>query len=478
MKHRRRVVLALLATGLAGAAVWRIASSSRESDAEILLAARKAFIQGRNGEAETLAKQALARRPEWQGALLIAGRAAAQAGRHEEAFGFLDRAVEQGGLLSSEAAFVAAELRLDLGQPTPAESLFRQVLQTTPGHGGAIERLSHLLNITGRRWEAAPHLLEMVRKGNYDAETLVLLGDLDALVESPQELEAMRRASPDDPAPLVGLARVAVAGGDLPQAESLLRQALAIDPKPIEGQAQLGWVLLERGDEAGLVAWNAQLPSSAGVHPTAWLVRGLWARSHNQPQAACRCFWETLRRDPNNEAAHANLSELLDPNHPSRGHEMLVSRTEMLAQLKAALSKLDPARRTGDTDGDIVERMTTTATLCEQLGRLWEAWAWYGLILKVAPSDARALREYSRIVGLLTPGTPQVLTVNNPSAVINLSTSPLPEWPRADGASAMRNAAREVGAEFVPADDGDALTGGASEGVRGASAPSSAIVTE
>jgi len=430
MKYRRQAVLAAVALFLATGAVWGVVRATRTSDEELLFAARRAFYQGRNQEAVDLARQVLSRRPDWQEALVVAGRSSAQLGYHADAIGYLEQATTQGGFLAVEAAFSAGELHEKLHRASQAEAHYRQVLQLEPGHRAALEHLARLLNITGRRWEAASYMLELVRKGEQNPETLTLLGDMEAILDQHEVLEKMRQAAPNDPLPLLGLARLAFAHEKLPEAEALLRHALQLDAKLIPVHALLGTVLLQRDDQPGLTAWQASLPNAAAAHPQVWLVRGLWARDHNQDRSACRCFWETLRRDPNNAVAHLQLSMLLEPEHASRGHDMLVARIEVLSRLNEKLRWMFPLREKLGEMPDAVAQMSAVASLCEQAGRLWEAWAWNGQILKQSPSDLQALKDFARIGGLLTEGTPQVLTVHNPSAVINLSTYPIPMWPK------------------------------------------------
>ena len=69
--------------------------------------------------------------------------------------------------------------------------------------------------------------------------------------------------------------------------------------------------------------------------------------------------------------------------------------------------------------------MLRCATACEELGRLWEAWAWHVTVETYHPGEAIA-GERERLNSLLTPETPQTLASQDLARQFDFSHYPIP----------------------------------------------------
>ena len=356
---------------------------------------------------------------------------------------------------SVSGQFRAGEMLVDLGRLSDAERKYRRALACDPDHRQSHLRLTYVLGITGRLWESVPHMLALVRSGRFPAEHLLKLGAFDRVVNERRMLARCRQAAPDDPLPLLGQARVALVENDVPAARKLLEQVIAVLPNENEAQVQLGSVLLETGSAEEFLDWLAKLPSSADQHPDSWVLRGRWCLDQNDLQAAARCFWEAVRRDPNHRQANYRLGTALAALNSPEQASVFLTRAEKLEELATIVDDL--FRNNHDK-----ESMRKASVLTEALARVWEAWGWARLAQSEDPASDWAQQTIARLVPQLRPDLPQTLPEGEPARAVDLSSYALPNWkslrglatshPR-DEASGVQirfvDVAAEAGIEFV-----------------------------
>ena len=275
-------------------------------------------------------------------------------------------------------AFAEAERDLAEGRAVAAEAHLRQALKENPGHGDAANRLAYLLGVEGRCWEAEPLLRAAVRQGRFTLHHLVLLGALEPVIRDPALVELCQHRKPPNTLPLLGVARTAIKQGQREQAASLLQQIVAGHPDCSEAQARLGSLLLD-GSPAAFLDWHERLPATANEHPEIWLVRGGWARDHDDLRGAVRCFLQAARLDPNHQLAHMELGRLFHSLGDAEHARQFSERGERLRQLGILVDEVykDPQNP---------QLMHRAAELCEVLGRLWEARGWAQTALQLDPN--------------------------------------------------------------------------------------------
>ena len=426
---------------LAATVGWRLWQSAR-SPARLLEQGRQALRAKDYAAVERLCREMPSDAPQSPAMLLLAGQAAAGEGRLTDAIDYYDRIPAAIGQHAANGRSAAGDLFMRLGQASKAETKYREALEIDPHNVVVHDQLANLLALEGRRFESLRHFYEVLRHGQCSFEVLLQAGQHAATIDVPDDLARCRAAAPDDPVPLIGLARIEMHKQNFAKAAEMLRQVIAQAPEYVEAHALLGRVLLQAPGDDELRAWSASLPAHADWHPDVWAVRGLWAKRRGQTKAAARAMWEALRRHANHQAATLELSQLLNALGDSEMAEGLVSRGAALADFSATLELLymfggaavddDPARRE-----ELFKRrngvtlVVRAARQTETLGRLWEAWGWNRIALSLGNVDW-AREALQRIEPQLGPSLPPTLPQVDPGVLLDLSHYPLPDDPLPD----------------------------------------------
>lgn len=439
----------LVAVGLA--VLW----SLRPSTQGLLSDAERALAIGEVARAEHLALRVTARDPQHARALRLAGEAAARQQRYDAAVGYFEQVPEDGGTDFAEAQSIAGLLRLQqLGQASAAEECFRRALRHDPHHLAANAGLFQVLEISGRRWEAVPHVLELLRQEQFRANHLHILGSEPEEFRASQQLQECARTVPDDPVVLLGLAHAAINSDDPARARPMLEQALRSNPLLIAAHARLGELLLRSASADDFIEWHAQLPPPADQHPEIWMLRGECAKRQEERQVAVRCYWEALRRDPNLRAANYQLALTLTELGEAKSAAPFFHRGELLQDLREVEGRLSQ-------EGVGLPVSRERVRLLVELGRYWEAWGWSRIVMQRDSGIAWAEREVARLQSLLATGDSLTATELNPALHIDFSDRPRPHWsgatrasssssqsPAAPAAVTFEDDAREAGLNF------------------------------
>lgn len=385
----------------------------------LIAEARQAVAQGDYHQAMDLALQASKRDRANVEALLLAAEAAKRSGDPIIALEHYRRLPEtEGSRAVVEALKDAGQLAIHLGHATDAERFYKRALRWADDDLVIHRRLAALYLGEARRWESTPHLFALVRGQAFTLEELAFLGNLEELYDAEQLMDLFERSVAGDVAPLIGRARLYLFKNFPEKGEALLRRIIAERPDLIEAQAQLGVVLVSESRDADFETWHRQLPSKADDHPEIWWVRATSARKHGDPHVAIRCAWEALRRHPNHVGAMYQLAQLLAAEGRPEQAQVFAERA---AKLEALATNIHDVLLREPT----AERMLKCARLCEDLGRLWEAWGWHVAVETYHPKEVlRGERE--RLKGLLTPDLPQTRPSHSLAYVFDFSHYPLP----------------------------------------------------
>ena len=413
---------------LAGAVygIWYSAYARMNTPEMLLARAQDAFERKDYSAAREMAERSLEGDADPSAALILAGKAALAEEDFEDSLAYFSRVEPNISSDSVEARVAAGELATTLGKASEAEVHFRAALSGDKMHPLANSMLGYLLSAEGRSFEAAPfHYVPLKTAGEAPIETLALLAGAEPMVVNRDQMDRFLEKSPKDAAPLIAKARLAMSENRLPEAGELLERIVREAPNLAEGQARYGEWLLGQSPEK-LREWSASLPKSAEEHPVVWLVRGRAAEQASQTEAAAHAYWRAVQLDP----THAGATERLGQALQALGRP----EAEPIAARAAALRELaevaDNLRRSPPQAGDAVgmAAMERAATLCADLGRLWEACAWARKSLEIDPSGAawaKALME--REMRRLQPNVPRTLPEANPGRTLNLSAYPLPD---------------------------------------------------
>ncbi|MFO1042432.1 MAG: FG-GAP-like repeat-containing protein [Planctomycetaceae bacterium] len=409
-------VIAVIALGMTAFLLFRSAGPTSDSLLEV---ARLNLARGDFRRAEELAHQAASGSNPSPWALIVAAEAALKTNRFADALDYYQRVPRLSPEASDSADFGVAEMLCHLGRISESEEQLRQLLVKNPAHKLAHLRLAFLLNITGRRWQAQPHLLYLVQNRAANVEHLLLLGNSQRQIEDRALLDATASQYPDDPLPSLGAARLALSLNRPDEAKPLLKQVLAVRPNELEALVRWGQLLLEEPDSGPFVTWSDKLSADVERHPDVWMLRGQLAQARKQPEVAARCFWEALRRDPDHLAACHQLGRTLTLLGESELAAVFLERSDILQRLASILDDLFHHR-------DHVESMRRAAILTRQLGRLWEAASWSSIALSIHPELTWAIEILQEVSPQLHAELPQTGPAFDPARRIDLSRYPLP----------------------------------------------------
>lgn len=280
---------------------------------------------------------------------------------------------------------------------TDAETAFRKVLTTEPSIATANRRMGHLLNTLGRRWESSEYFFAALQGGQFTVEDLLLLGNFEEVFDSSELLSEALEKSPGDPTPKLSVVHKAFAQNRFDGAEETLKEVIQFRPTLLQAHAILGKLYLESEQLDQIARWHNALPEGANSFPDIWVVRGQWARKTSQTHAAASCFMKAVSLEPNHLLANFSAAQMLINLGRDEEAKPYLERSELLASVNAELHPIY-------FEGPIPKKVQAVSGLMEQLGRIWEAWAWNSVLLKSTPQDAELQARdarYKRILKVL-----------------------------------------------------------------------------
>jgi Flp pilus assembly protein TadD len=134
--------------------------------------------------------------------------------------------------------------------------------------------------------------------------------------------------------------------GNLPSAETTLREALRLKPDSIEAQCNLGLVLENRGEFNDAAAWFRKAIGSKPMHAPAYYHLALCLLKLDQRDDAERAFRDAVRCRPNFAEAHRDLGHLLaETGKTAEARTELERAVDLAPSDDAARKMLDQLRR-------------------------------------------------------------------------------------------------------------------------------------
>ena len=401
--------------------VGAVASCFWPSSTDSLLnQARMAESDGDLTRAHLLVSRVIEQDPQSVEGLLLAGIIANKSGDVLQELKYYRQLPEAAGSIEvANRLKEAGQLALRGGRAQDAEYCYRRALRLLPDDQIIHRRLGTLFLGEARRWESSVHLFALVKGMSFTLEELAFLGNSDEIYDAEQMISFFEQSVPEDLIPTMGRARLKIFQVSFAEAETLLRRILHQQPDFTEAQVQLGVLLMLESRKEELEEWRNQLTPTMKQHPETWWVLGKSAREAGDLSGAIRCAWETLRLDPNHLSATYQLAQLLLAEGRTKDAQVFFERAANLETLAFTIHELLLRNPTA-------EKMLRCAKACEDLGRLWEAWAWHVTVETYHP-DKVMPGERSRLRQLLTPQTPQTLVTHDLAQQFDLSRYSLPE---------------------------------------------------
>ena len=432
MRRSGWIIAGLLVIGavVAGIVLQRRADAPRT---DYLEAARIALRDKRYDDALLAAEKQLAITPDSLGALRCIAESKTRVGQLDDVLRIVEKAPATAGADPHDDAFtlwmLGGHIELLAGKARQAEDYLRRAHALRPKDLDANRRLVFLLTVTGRRWESRPYLRTLVRQQDQTMEELILASDIWPVYEMEGELERFSRASPQDPLPVLGRARVAVHRQEYERAVDLLRKTIAGEPDLIEAHAWLGFALAQSPQTAtSLGDWEKKLPKGADDHPVVWIARALGAEQTGQTDAAIRCYWEATRRDPQFDLPHSQLARVLHATGRDEAARQVQLRADRLYELAALLKRIHADRDDVTKLPNGWKTLAELASQFETLGRFGEAWNWNRQLARRPDEAPWAEAEAKRLEPLAKDDPFFVASSGDPTGSLDYSSLPLPRW--------------------------------------------------
>ena len=319
----------------------------------------------------------------------IAADSAAQMGDFSRAMQHLNLLKTDQNSIALKASLLTAKLAhfqtLDLRK---AESAYKTALTLDPHNVDALEGLVRLLAVCGRRREAIPLLLQLVKDG-FASDLLTIAARGSGTINDPEFLSSAHNAFPTDSRTLVGLAVIADRSGDWATAVNYCRSAIESDPEFLPAMVDLGQYLLAAARFEELDEWEQQLFPPCHEFAEAWRVRGYLAERHGNMQHALEYFLEAARRGAELKDVHYRLSQLFQKAGDAAASKVFSDHLLLIQQLEMQQDKLFAS---GPQN---VDQLLVTVEAYRGLGRLWEAYGWAQIGQRFQPKNDELLQLLS-----------------------------------------------------------------------------------
>lgn len=391
---------------------------------QLMYQARRDYALGREQQAERTVVKILETNPGFEEATFLAAECAVSQAKYEHALDYLKQLKTSKSVALVRAALFAAELQhYRLDRLSDAEESYRKVLDLDSENIQAHSKLAILLGLCGRRHEAIPHVLQLIRQG-VETDLLMLLARESGIINNLESLERAHKSVPGDANPLLGLAWHAAENKQTERAIQLLRDAIVRRPDLIAAQVALGQQLLNADRYNELTLWEKQLPVEAEQYSETWLVRAHVAEKKGLKKTAIRCYWEAALRAPELKLPNVRLANLLSETGDTETANKFAAHVVRLQDLNDLQDRIFSMN-----DQPSIESVLKLAKSYETAGRLWEAYAWCQLTTRANPLHQNT-QDYLKELQKEIKGIALQLTVNsaNVAQSVDLSTYPLPKF--------------------------------------------------
>jgi tetratricopeptide (TPR) repeat protein len=395
-------------------------NSPADEARRLLQQAKLQEVRGNLEVAENLARQAYRRDATLKPAAILAARCAIGGQNFESALADLDNITEQDNEWPAAQGMSAQILHNHLFRLRDAEKAYRAVLSVRPDDTAANDGLARLLGLCGRRSEAIPCVLRLIRAG-YETDLTMMLALESGSLSDPELLAAARQADPTDPNPLLGMANQATSDEDASLALEWLNRATLMDGLSPEFHGRYGQQLLANQRTEELNDWVKRTPDRDLTAET-WLVRAELAEQTGDRAGAIRCYWEAVKLRPESEQANFQLARHLTSEQRTEEAAVFAERAGQLNDLRTIQRRTVLTRHRPTADA-----MLAMVNGYSDVGRLWEAYAWAQTVLRQHPTHHK-LRDALLALRPQLVGLPLVLTAPkfNPGLQVDLSDYPIP----------------------------------------------------
>ena len=379
------------------------------------------LMNERHGSVLELAEKHVQAYPDDTIGLALCAEAMASQFNHERAIELFQKLPKDGGEWQFLANYGMGKRFESLGRLSQAEVHYQAALELFPEHIDTNMRFGHILQSTGRVWEAGPHFFKLLLQGKCNGDYLLGMSATDRFFRRDDRMES-EGISLDPPEPLIYLsyARRAILDNRNDDAERLLRKVLAVRPELGEAQGRMGRLLSDKGNAAEFEAWRREVPKAALNHPEVLFSLGLQASRTGQTVGAARCFLEALKLSPNHLASNVQLASCLEKLQRADISRKFVARGKLLAQLESGLNL---AR------SDLSEVILVGVVNSQRdLGRFWETIGWCYVMRWVDVDQDFPRKVFAENFALARSEPAANFSLMRPELELSADDFPWPNW--------------------------------------------------
>ncbi|GAB5406373.1 MAG: FG-GAP-like repeat-containing protein [Aureliella sp.] len=322
------------------------------------------------------ARKLIARDPNNWEAYMLAAESAAELKQFDDALSLYSQ-VPESAKYAAHAKWASGEICFLLNKATAAVEHLQASVQINPAMTPAHQRLSLLLNGLGRRFEAYPHMVQVIKSGKFTPFDLMLVGNLKKSIDSPDKIQRFRESVPDDLLPTLGTIVTHNNHSEHAAALQLLEPLLDACPESIEAHAQQGIALSKISPEL-LPRWNMELPTQCDSHPEIWALRAQTLEA-NAPKAAVAACSLAIELEPMHLVAHTLAAKLLTRLGDSELAQSFAKRASDLQKINIALEQLYESPK-------YTKPIREASELALKLGRRWESALWARYAMQIEPT--------------------------------------------------------------------------------------------
>jgi tetratricopeptide (TPR) repeat protein len=423
-KQRRRIVVAsLTALCLIAAALAWWTTSERVDIPRGIMAAKNALLRRQYEKALAECNSLLKADPHLSEVLIVKGECLQRLGRTDDAMTVYAQIENDGSTNAVAARLTEASVFLQRGEITKCLLTLDQAESVSPDSPVLISLKASALTASGRRWESMPYLRRSLDAGVGDTQANLIYLAVPDQMPRPDESYLAKVVQNKDTLGAIGAARISMALGFGDRAESFLLRSQASHPDVQEVYIQYATLLLNANRTEAFLATIFPESVSLESHPEYWVLLGRYFQETGHSDVAIRCYWEVLRRHPDQDRACYQLGQLLASDQHLEESRLFIERAGRLAQLveKASLLYDHPNDKSA---------MATCAEITYQLGRYRESRHWCELLLMERPPDD-VLARVRRTLELLQQETDVWQDDKlNVAEHVNLDRYPLPDFSR------------------------------------------------
>ncbi|MCA8999622.1 MAG: VCBS repeat-containing protein [Planctomycetaceae bacterium] len=332
----RRVVFCSVGLLMLWGLIWIFSvarASRRERTAESLLQS------GRFKEAIPVVDEIVKRNPQNADFLWMAARAHHGAGQFERALNYLDRIRNDNSPLSLRAREMVGDICLssvfDLDR---ANAAYREVLKRNPKDDNARNRLAYIQALAMRDQEFRPLALEMIASGTCDMVHLSLFVLGSERLFAPETIQKYDERHPESQLLQIPKAYQEWTSGDPQAAMKRLVALLARDPLIVDAWNMWAEIAFKENLVEMAESWLSSVPKDLSKKPQIWFWKGWHSQQQGQRDIAIRCFYEAVRRDPNQRMALYQLGQLLTQAGRAGEARPFLDRSEAIRKYEDAVS--------------------------------------------------------------------------------------------------------------------------------------------